>query len=157
MGKVSNRRWARPGAARFALVFAILLGAPLRADDAADVKQLALEIAAAKVRGDAEFLARAWAEDYTYTTTRGEARTREQGLADYRSGAVKWEYRRMEEVQARIYGNAAIVTARAALKGRVRGQEREETIRLTDVYLKRDGRWRLVALHESRVEEGSRQ
>jgi uncharacterized protein (TIGR02246 family) len=135
------------------VVTSILCAAALRADDAVEeVKRLSLEIAAAKVRGDAEFLGRVWADDYAYTTTRGEVRTRAQGLADYRSGAVKWEYRRMEDVQARVYGDTAIVTARSALKGRVRSQEREETICLTEVYVKRGSRWRLVALHESRLE-----
>jgi ketosteroid isomerase-like protein len=45
----------------------------------------------------------------------------------------------------RVYGNSAVVTSRAALKGQRQGQDISGQYRGIDVYVKKQGRWQIVA------------
>jgi len=57
-----------------------------------------------------------------------------------------------EDMQVRLYGETAVVTGRIVTKFKVGDQEIPGfTTRFTDTWLKRQGRWRVVARHYSRV------
>jgi len=47
--------------------------------------------------------------------------------------------------QVRVYGNSPVVTSRAALKGQRQGQDISGQYRGIDVYVKKQGRWQIVA------------
>jgi len=51
----------------------------------------------------------------------------------------------------RVYENAAVVTGRATSKGTDHGHEFVLHIRFTRVYVKRLGRWQMVALQATRI------
>lgn len=141
---------------RWIFVFASIIcaGAAFGQDgkDEREIRQLASSIQTAKVRSDFAFLADAWTKDFAYTNSRGEYRSRELGLEDYRSGAVKWTLREIDDMTLRLTGEVGVLTARVKLRGTVRGQDRADDVRLTDVYVKRSGKWRLFASHESRIQ-----
>lgn len=57
----------------------------------------------------------------------------------------------MDEWQVRVYGDAGVVMARSTMKTRLAGQETTNQLRFTDIWVKRDGRWKCVAAHNSTI------
>jgi uncharacterized protein (TIGR02246 family) len=56
-----------------------------------------------------------------------------------------------EEVQARVYGDTVVLIGRVITEWRQNGQAMKEQNRYTDTYVKRGGRWQVVASHLSNV------
>jgi len=54
----------------------------------------------------------------------------------------------------RIFGNTAIVTAKANPKGVMQGKEFSDTLRYTRVYAKIHNRWQVVLFQLTRVAPG---
>ena len=75
----------------------------------------------------------------------GIIQNKEQRLAPMRSGDLKYEFARYEEVNIRAYGNTAVVTARVAVKGQNKGADVSGQFRSTLTLVKLKGRWQLVA------------
>ncbi|MCA1625288.1 MAG: nuclear transport factor 2 family protein [Acidobacteria bacterium] len=66
-------------------------------------------------------------------------------MAFARSGDFKLESGQSDDVKVRIYKNAAVMTGRFTAKGSFRGKNIEIRERYTAVWVKKKGRWRLVA------------
>jgi len=56
-----------------------------------------------------------------------------------------------DEWKVRVYGDAAVVTARNTRKVKLEGKEVTSQDRFTDTWIKRDGSWKCVAGHNSTV------
>jgi ketosteroid isomerase-like protein len=56
-----------------------------------------------------------------------------------------------EDLRVRVYGDSAVVTGLTRTKGKFMGQEFSTQERATDVFVKRDGRWRCVLTHLTRL------
>jgi ketosteroid isomerase-like protein len=54
--------------------------------------------------------------------------------------------------KVRLVGDVAIVTGRSVSEGRIGGRDLSITQRYTDVYVRRDGRWRIVASQGTQVQ-----
>ena len=50
-----------------------------------------------------------------------------------------------EDMRITVYGDAAVVIGRDNLKGSYNGVSAAGSVRFTHVYVRRDGRWQLVA------------
>ena len=50
-----------------------------------------------------------------------------------------------DDVRVRVYGDAAVATGRIRSEGTFRGQPRGGRTRFTRVFVRRGGRWQLVA------------
>jgi len=62
-------------------------------------------------------LDRMTAPDYTFVTSDGnDSATKEQRVAPIRSGDLKYDYAKYDEIKVRIYGEMAIVTAHVTVK-----------------------------------------
>jgi ketosteroid isomerase-like protein len=57
----------------------------------------------------------------------------------------------VDEWQVRVYGDAAVVMGRGAMKTRSEGKETTNRWRFTDTWIKRAGRWQCVAGHNSTI------
>src|SRR5262249_47490960 len=55
----------------------------------------------------------------------------------------------VDQLKVRSYGDAAIVTGRTAAS--VAGTAEQVTLRFTDVFVRRVGRWVIVASHATRI------
>ncbi|HKU76560.1 MAG TPA: nuclear transport factor 2 family protein [Pyrinomonadaceae bacterium] len=99
----------------------------------------------ALVRGDAVALDRLYSEEFVYTTPDGEVRNKAQQLAFTRSGDLRLEAGQSDEVKVRVYGNTAVMTGRFTAKGKLIDKNIDIRERYTAVWVKRSGRWRLVA------------
>jgi ketosteroid isomerase-like protein len=54
--------------------------------------------------------------------------------------------------RVRLLGDVAIVTGRSVSAGEVDGRAVSITQRYTDIYVRRDGRWRVVTSHGTQVQ-----
>lgn len=92
------------------------------------------------------------ADDFTITFPNGSMQTKAQILASLKrprpaGRSIKFH---TEEVQARVYGDTVILIGRVVTEYQRDGQTAsKEEQRYTDTYVKRDGRWQVVASHLS--------
>lgn len=60
-----------------------------------------------------------------------------------------------DDVVVHVYGgDAAVMRSRYRQRATVAGQDRSGTMLVTDVWVKRDGRWQVVARHTSWLDQG---
>jgi ketosteroid isomerase-like protein len=57
----------------------------------------------------------------------------------------------LSDMTVRVYGNVAICTALNSEKARFKGKEISPRYRRTTVWIQRDGSWRCVSFHASRI------
>ncbi len=115
------------------------------------IRQLVKERDQAIQRGDMAAIDRIYADDYISTGALGTVRTKAQVIEDLKSGALKIESITSDEINVRAHGDTAIVTGRTTTKGQDKGRDISGQNRFTQVYLKRNGRWQIVAFHFSRI------
>ena len=99
---------------------------------------------------DKAALARMLTEDFIFTNDEG----RIQDKADYIKYAVetmKIESYSMNELATRVAGSAGVVTGRCAGKFTVNGRAAHTEVRFTDTFVKRGGRWQLLASQDTRI------
>jgi ketosteroid isomerase-like protein len=89
-------------------------------------------------------------DDWSVTHIDAQVITKEQALQMCRSGPPVTS--RMDQLAVRAYGDTAIVTGRtmATVSGT---PPQTVTLRFTDVFVRRDGRWIAVASHATRLAE----
>ena len=116
------------------------------ADEAALTK-LENEWGAAMVKLDFATMDRIVSPDWILTTADGAQQTKAETDADFKSGKVKFESYKIDELKVRVYGNAAVVFGLTTEKMSVGGQDMSGQSRFTDTFIKRDGKWQCVATH----------
>ena len=113
------------------------------------IKQLDNERIRAQIEADAVALDRIYADDFIGVGPSGTVRTKSQVISDFTSGALKFQSIVTDEVQVRVYDNAAVETGLSAMTGQDKGKAVPHDTRFTRVWVKPQGRWRLVANHYS--------
>lgn len=104
----------------------------------------------AAVHRDPEFSQRTLADDYVAITPLGQVITKGDTVAARKSGQLRYDSIEINDVVVRVYGNTAIVTARANVKGTDLGEEFNGAYRFTRVWVRRNGRW-LAASYQATV------
>ncbi len=100
---------------------------------------------------EASVLDRILADDLTVTNPDGTSGDKAGEIGGLRSGKLKLESVTNDEVKVRVFGETAVVTGRATIRGLVDGREIQDQNRYTSVFVKRRGRWQVIALHVTRV------
>src|SRR5262249_18289587 len=100
---------------------------------------------AARIKGDVAFLERLYAKELRITGTNGSVIDRTTDINGFASGAIKPESIERSDMRISVYGDAAIVSGRDDVKGRYNGVGGGGAVRFTHVYVRREGRWQLVA------------
>ena len=113
------------------------------------IKQLDGERIQAQVGADAAALDRIYADDFIGVGPSGTVRTKKQVISDFTSGTLKFQSITTDEVQVRVYENAAVETGLSTMIGKDKGTAVPRNTRFTRVWVKQQGRWRLVANHYS--------
>ena len=105
----------------------------------------------ARAEGDVKALSRIYADDYSLITAEGEVRSKAVQLREIKSGQLHFAPLKPLEREVRIYGQAALVISRDPA-GIVRnGQQIGGDLRMTRLYVWRQGRWQLVSAQATRV------
>jgi ketosteroid isomerase-like protein len=113
------------------------------------IRKLDNERIQAQIHVDATALDRIYAADFIGVGPSGRVRTKPQVILDFTSGDLKFQSITTDDVQVRVYGNTAVETGRSIMNGQDKGQTVSRDTRFTRVWVKQQGRWRLVANHYS--------
>jgi ketosteroid isomerase-like protein len=121
-----------------------------------DIEDLLRRWAQAVAEREMAFLETLLAPEFTLTTARPAApvRTREQYLAVTRDEyeVSSWNF---DEVTVQHYGRFAVARSRYTQTGRMGDEKRDATYLMTDAFVKKAGRWRVVARHISELAQDS--
>lgn len=94
------------------------------------------------------------ADDFTITFPDGSIQTKQQILdsikAPRKPGSPSLKFY-TEDVQARVYGETVILIGRVVTEYLRDGKTVKEQSRYTDTYIRRQGRWQVIASHLSNV------
>lgn len=107
----------------------------------------------AMMRGQVRLLDRLLDDDITYTHSNGTVDTKADLLQSLKTGAIRYDLIEPDDVQVRLYGQAAVVTGQARMKVRRQGQPFDFRVRFTEVYARRNNQWLLVAWQSTQIEE----
>jgi uncharacterized protein (TIGR02246 family) len=113
------------------------------------IRQLDTERIQAQIGADAVALDRIYADDFIGVGPSGTVRTKTQVISDFTSGALKFYSITTDEVQVRVYENTVVETGLSTMVGYDKGKAVPRDTRFTRVWVKQQGRWRLVANHYS--------
>jgi len=94
---------------------------------------------------DLAVIERLMADDYTIIQLGGVVWGKAETLASLRSEQRHWDSASSDEHFVRVYGDTAIVLGRWTAKGVNHGQAFDYQARCTSVWVKRSGRWQMVA------------
>jgi ketosteroid isomerase-like protein len=109
------------------------------------VRQLNDEWVKAMMRSDGVTLDRIMADDF-YFTYPLEGDDKAQFIADVTSGDLKIEHIAREQLNVRVFGNTAVLTARDSATWLYHGRELTGQYKILSVFVERGGNWQLCAI-----------
>jgi hypothetical protein len=128
-------------------------GPSSRAQDEAALVHLQQVLATAWVAGDRATVEHSIAPEWTSTGPDGRTTDRLTVLAQvFETRAHKIRELTISDVNARVFGDAAVVTGRTHGVGEFEGSRYDVVIRFTDTFVRREGRWQAVVSHASLVQ-----
>ncbi len=114
---------------------------------AAEIKSLESKMAQWIVHGDWDEYARHLASEYLHTAYTGQVESKEEAmtaLRDERRRIIVMEVEPSDQL-VRTYEDTAISNAEFTISVRESGQLKTRRLRITDVFIRREGQWYLVA------------
>ncbi|MGH9934860.1 MAG: DUF4440 domain-containing protein [Blastocatellia bacterium] len=124
----------------------------MTSNDEQELRKLENDWLSVYISGDKATYDRVVADDFTGTDESAIKRGKEQDRALLPAAPVSGGVALNEDVQVRLYGETAVITGRIVTKLKVGDQEFPGfATRFTDTWLKRQGRWQVIARHYSRV------
>jgi ketosteroid isomerase-like protein len=167
-GQSARRRWRdrlkRPGASLLAIVFSLSACTGMRPPQDAPPESASLPSAtdSGAIRTELLAIADAWdkaivakdragieknmAQDFMQIPASGSVVTRTQFIEGVMSPDLRIEPYRVEDLDVRVFGDAALLTGHIDMRGTSEGQSFRQHFRFTDVYARRQGRWQIVAM-----------
>lgn len=108
----------------------------------------------AVLKADVAALGSLLSDDYMAITPNGTLQTKEEALANLRSGATRITALEISDRRVRFYGTTALVTSTAEVSGANAARDFSGTYRYTRVYVRNaQGKWKIVSFEASRVHE----
>lgn len=106
---------------------------------------------AATIAADVAKLGAIVAEDMSYTHSNAVVESRADFLEGLRSGHYDYHAVSFEERRVRSFGDGAAVTGTCLVRVSVGGRAIEVRLRFTELYVKRDGAWKMALWQSTRV------
>jgi ketosteroid isomerase-like protein len=122
------------------------------ADGEQTIVQLERAWVAAIVARDLAALDKLIAPEFSGTSPNAHTYTKEMAIDDLKSGRYIVEKMALDEVSANVYGNTAVAFTSQEEKSRYADSDFSGHYHYTDVWVKKNGRWQVVASHGSRFE-----
>jgi ketosteroid isomerase-like protein len=134
---------------QFGAVGALVLAAAIQtADDEQFLKDTEQQLARAWSQHDRAFIENLLAPEWSVTQADGTMLTRRTVLETF-FDAVEFDSNVIDDVTVALFGDTAIVRGRTVVSAKLNGAPVNARIRFTDVFLKRNGRWQVIASHAS--------
>ena len=102
------------------------------------------EFADAIMKNNPEKIRQFVADDWIIINADGGIIDGERFLEVIKSGTLTHEMMESDDMRVRVYGDGAVVSSLTRSKGKFMGQEFTTHERSTDVFVRRDGKWRCV-------------
>jgi len=99
----------------------------------------------ASIRRDADFSQRTLSEDYVAITPLGTVTTKQDTVSARKTRQLRYDTIDVTDMVVRIFGDTAVVTARADVKGHQLGEDFSGPYRYTRVWVRRTGHWFAVS------------
>jgi ketosteroid isomerase-like protein len=115
------------------------------------IKKLEMERAAAVVKADVATLDKTTSDDYVLINMNGRMTGKSEMIAGFKSGQSKLTSEDLSDLKVRVYGNTAVITGKADVKGTLGGTDATGQILFTRVWVKKDGRWQSTSLQQTRA------
>ncbi len=129
-----------------------LLALSAAADSRSAVEKAERDWAAAVVKSDIATLEKLLAADLVYTHSGGNRDTRTSFIENARTGKLKYEKLDHQKIEVQmIKADVAFLTARAEVRVVSGGKPVDMKVSLLHVFVKRQGRWQLVAHQSARM------
>jgi ketosteroid isomerase-like protein len=98
---------------------------------------------------DIGILASLLAENFVITVEDGSTFGKAGYISHSADSSVRVDVAELSDLRVRMHGNTAVVTGAYHETGDSKGKHYEYRDRLTDVWMKMDGKWRVIASHYS--------
>ena len=121
-----------------------------------EIRKLEEELTQSEMRVDVAALDSVYAEDIMVTAPIGICVDKPAVMTEVRQAAAKAVVEKYDKdnLQVRAYGETAAVTSyRITAKARFEETDINARFCITNVWLKRDGRWQIVARHTANLEQ----
>lgn len=115
------------------------------------VRKLEQKRFAAMMARDISTLEGLLADDLTYTHSTGTLETRAQFLETIAGGAIEYMSITPRDTSARVYDRIVVLHGLADVSVRIAGTPQAFTLRYTDAWVNRDGRWQMILWQSTRV------
>jgi len=99
---------------------------------------------------DKEALNRLLDDQFIFTNAEGQVSNKTQYI-DAATRVIKVESYNMDDMTVRIFGDTAVVTGRWTGRLTIDGKDASEDVRYTDTFVRRLGRWRVVASQDTKM------
>jgi ketosteroid isomerase-like protein len=104
----------------------------------------------AQIKGDKAALEDLVADDYVLLNSRGQRQTKADLIRDYTKPGFKLEPFVVEEPVEIVWKDGAVMGGVARVRGVDDGQPFDLRLRFSDIWAKRDGKWRVIYTHVNR-------
>ncbi|MDX2236395.1 MAG: nuclear transport factor 2 family protein [Hyphomonadaceae bacterium] len=119
----------------------------------AEILALQQRWAEARMAQDAAYLEEFYADDFRVLAMDGNEVSRAEDIANFATKILKPELIANEDMEVRVYGDAAVVTGVERVRGTYRDFPGAFTLRFTNIYVRDGGRWRLAHHHSTPIPE----
>jgi ketosteroid isomerase-like protein len=93
------------------------------------------------------------AEDWTTIDLAGRVLSKSEVMQELSSKDREIEAASIDDIKVKELGDVAVVTGRTIATGSYKGQRSSVVLRFTDVFVKRGGRWQVVASQGTQVSQ----
>ena len=121
------------------------------ADDIAVLGRQADAWDQAIVRKDAAAIAANMADDFRQIGGSGEVETKASFVADLVDPDLRIDPYTVEDFEVRLYGDVALLSGRTRMTGSYKAKPFVSHYRYIDVYVRRDGAWKIVSVQITRL------
>jgi len=103
------------------------------------------------VRKDRAAIERNMADDFRQIGGSGEVETKTTFVDDLVSPDLVIDPYTVEDFDVRVYGDVALLCGRTRMTGRYQGKPFTSHYRYIDIYVRKDGAWKIVSVQISRI------
>lgn len=122
-----------------------------------EILRLEEELTQTEMRVDVEALDRIYADDIMVTAPIGIVVDKPAVMAEVRQAADKAKVERYDKdnLKVRAYGDTTVTSYRITAKATFEGTEINQQFCTTNVWMKRDGNWQIVARHTANLAQSA--
>jgi ketosteroid isomerase-like protein len=117
------------------------------------ITKLELNWALAIVNKDTAAVDRLLAKEFNGTTPTGYTYSREMAIADLKNGVYDVTMMDMDQIDVNVFGNTAVAFTSQSEISKYGDEDFSGHYHYTDVWIKKNGRWQVVASHGSKFSE----